>query len=103
MTRYGTDANYYIETKPDDVYPGMEQQLLDTLNRHNMLTSNSLENGHVLVQSFSEASLLKMHQLNSNVPLIRLLDKGELAQQSETQIYNVFVLMQLVSVLNIAI
>lgn len=59
MTRYGTDANYYIETKQPDVYPGMEQQLLDTLNRHNMLTSNSLENGHVLVQSFSEASLLK--------------------------------------------
>lgn len=59
LTRYGTDANYYIETKQPDVYPGMEQQLLDTLNRHNMLTSNSLENGHVLVQSFSEASLLK--------------------------------------------
>lgn len=75
LTRYGTDANYYIETKRPDVYPGMEQQLLDTLNRHNMLTSNSLENGHVLVQSFSEASLLKMHQLNSNVPLIRLLIK----------------------------
>ena len=52
LTRYGTDANYYIETKQPDVYPGMEQQLLDTLNRHNMLTSNSLENGHVLVQSF---------------------------------------------------
>lgn len=48
-----------LKQKRPDVYPGMEQQLLDTLNRHNMLTSNSLENGHVLVQSFSEASLLK--------------------------------------------
>ena len=54
-----------------------------------MLTSNSLENGHVLVQSFSEASLLKMHQLNSNVPLIRLLDKGELAQQSEADLQRI--------------
>ncbi|MCE4955494.1 MAG: glycerophosphodiester phosphodiesterase [Staphylococcus haemolyticus] len=89
LSRYGTNANYYIETKQPDVYPGMEQQLLDTLNRHNMLTSNSLENGHVLVQSFSEASLLKMHQLNSNVPLIRLLDKGELAQQSQADLQRI--------------
>lgn len=89
LSRYGTNANYYIETKQPDVYPGMEQQLLDTLNRHNMLTSNSLKNGHVLVQSFSEASLLKMHQLNANVPLIRLLDKGELAQQSEADLQRI--------------
>lgn len=89
LTRYGTDANYYIETKQPDVYPGMEQQLLDTLDKHNMLNSNALQHGHVLIQSFSEASLLKMHQLNANVPLIRLLDKGELSQQSDADLQRI--------------
>ncbi|MGW7987789.1 glycerophosphodiester phosphodiesterase [Staphylococcus shinii] len=78
LERYGTDANYYIETKSPDVYPGMEEKLLDTLNKHQLLNEQSLKKGHVMVQSFSQESLLKMKNLNSNVPLIRLLDKGEL-------------------------
>ncbi|PHK49881.1 glycerophosphodiester phosphodiesterase [Staphylococcus edaphicus] len=83
LERYGTDANYYIETKSPDVYPGMEEKLLATLNKHHMLTNQSLQNGHVLVQSFSKESLLKMQNLNTNVPLIRLLDKGELLNLSQ--------------------
>lgn len=89
LSRYGTNANYYIETKTPDVYPGMEEQLLDTLKRHNMLTSDSLNNGHVLVQSFSEESLQKMHHLAPSVPLIRLLDKNELTQQSEADLQRI--------------
>ncbi|NWK84595.1 glycerophosphodiester phosphodiesterase [Staphylococcus sp. GSSP0090] len=83
LERYGTEANYYIETKSPDVYPGMEEKLLDSLNKHHMLNQQSLSNGHVLVQSFSKESLLKMQGLNSNVPLIRLLDKGELLSLSQ--------------------
>lgn len=89
LSRYGTSANYYIETKTPDVYPGMEEQLLKTLKKHHMLTGNSLNNGHVLIQSFSEESLLKMHQLDSRVPLIRLLDKNELQQQSEADLQRI--------------
>lgn len=83
LERYGTDANYYIETKSPDVYPGMEEKLLDTLNKHQLLNEQSLKKGHVMVQSFSQESLLKMKDLNSNVPLIRLLDKGELPNMSQ--------------------
>ena len=36
------NANYYIETKSPDVYPGMEKQLLDTLDKHDLLTQNHL-------------------------------------------------------------
>lgn len=36
-----------------------------------------------MVQSFSQESLLKMKNLNSNVPLIRLLDKGELPNMTQ--------------------
>src|SRR5699024_8657085 len=89
LERYGTNANYYIETKSPDVYPGMEEAVLKTLNNHNMLNEQSLNQGHVLLQSFSPESLSKLHQLNSNVPLIRLLDKGELlslTQQDFNQI-----------------
>ena len=58
LSRYGTKANYYIETKNPNVYPGMEEQLLETL-KHHMLTGNSLNHGHILIQSFSEESLQK--------------------------------------------
>lgn len=83
LERYGTDANYYIETKSPDVYPGMEEKLLDTLNKYQLLNEQSLKKGHVMVQSFSQESLLKMKDLNSNVPLIRLLDKGELPNMTQ--------------------
>lgn len=83
LERYGTDANYYIETKSPDVYPGMEEKLLDTLNKHQLLNEQYLKKGHVMVQSFSQESLLKMKDLNSNVPLIRLLDKGELPNMTQ--------------------
>ncbi|WP_251519374.1 MULTISPECIES: glycerophosphodiester phosphodiesterase [Staphylococcus] len=83
LERYGPNANYYIETKSPDVYPGMEQDLLNTLNRHNMLTNQSLKNGHVMIQSFSQASLEKMKRLNPSVPLVRLLDKGELTSMTQ--------------------
>lgn len=72
-----------IETKSPDVYPGMEEKLLDTLNKHQLLNEQSLKKGHVMVQSFSQESLLKMKGLNSNVPLIRLLDKGELPNMTQ--------------------
>ena len=86
LSRYGKNANYYIETKSPDVYPGMENQLIQSLNKHGMLTNQSLKNGHVIVQSFSEPSLQKMKQLSPNIPLIRLLDKGELTSKTESDL-----------------
>lgn len=89
LNRYGKNANYYIETKSPEVYPGMEKQLLDTLNKHGMLTQNSLQNGHVMIQSFSGNSLEKVHKLNSKVPLIRLMNKFELAISSEQDLKHI--------------
>lgn len=83
LERYGPDANYYIETKSPDVYPGMEEAVLEALDAHHLLNKHSLNNGHVLIQSFSVESLTKLHRLNSNIPLIRLLDKGELPRLSQ--------------------
>lgn len=71
FSRYGKSANYYIETKSPEVYPGMEEQLLQTLKNHDLLQHPTV--GKVIVQSFSKESLLKMHDLNETLPLVQLL------------------------------
>ncbi|WP_083006488.1 glycerophosphodiester phosphodiesterase [Halomonas sp. GT] len=66
--RFGHDARYYIETKSPQLNPGLEEALVETLEDHEMI-----ENGRVLVQSFEQGSLLKVRQLNEQVPLIQLV------------------------------
>jgi glycerophosphoryl diester phosphodiesterase len=83
LSRYGKHANYYIETKSPNVYPGMEDQLLQTLQKHDLLNKTSLKNGHVMIQSFSEDSLLKIHHQNKSIPLVRLLKKHQLQQLTD--------------------
>ena len=83
LSRYGKQANYYIETKSPNVYPGMEEQLLQTLQKHGLLNKSSLNNGHIMIQSFSEDSLLKVHHQNKHIPLVRLLKKHQLEQLTD--------------------
>ena len=83
LTRYGPDTNYYIETKSPDVYPGMEEKLLDTLDKHGMLAPDKLKNGQIVIQSFSQESLLKMKKLNPNIPLIQLTDVLEIPRYTD--------------------
>lgn len=66
--RFGHDARYYIETKSPQLNPGLEEALVEVLEAHDMI-----ETGRVLVQSFEQDSLLKMRELNENVPLIQLV------------------------------
>lgn len=66
--RFGHDARYYIETKSPQLNPGLEEALVEALEAHDMI-----ETGRVLVQSFEQDSLLKMRELNENVPLIQLV------------------------------
>lgn len=69
---FGNDSHYYIETKSPEVYPGMEKELLRVLEKYE-LTPKYEERGKVLVQSFSKASLLKMHDLAPDMPLVQLI------------------------------
>ena len=82
---FGTGARYYIETKSPDVYPGMEEELLRILNKYN-LTGVNERSSKVLIQSFSKESLLKMHNLNPNLPLIQLISYKEPASISEDEL-----------------
>jgi glycerophosphoryl diester phosphodiesterase len=72
FTRYGRRVNYYIETKSPEQADAMEERLLETMRRHGLL-KRSEDRWQVLVQSFSPASLLKLHQLDARLPLIQLV------------------------------
>lgn len=67
----------------------MEKQLLDTLDKHDLLTQKSLKHGHVMIQSFSGSSLEKVHHMNANIPLIRLMNKFELKKATNQDLKNI--------------
>ncbi|WP_091836437.1 glycerophosphodiester phosphodiesterase [Marininema halotolerans] len=73
IDHFGQSTNYYIETKSPDVYPGMEEKLLQTLDAHGLLTPKALQEKQVIIQSFSADSLKKIHKMNPHIPLIQLL------------------------------
>ncbi|MBH9967253.1 glycerophosphodiester phosphodiesterase [Bacillus sp. V3] len=73
IEHFGKNKNYYIETKSPDVYPGMEEKLLEILKDYNLTRQNG-PSSRVIIQSFSEESLQKVHNLNENIPLVQLLD-----------------------------
>ncbi len=68
---FGRGADYYIETKSPDVYPGMEKKLLELLDEYKLTGVNG-RSSHVIIQSFSQESLLKIHELNPTIPLVQL-------------------------------
>lgn len=68
LEHFGHDARYYIETKSPQLNPGLEEALVALLEEHDLI-----ESGRVLVQSFEQDSLLKVHELNENIPLIQLV------------------------------
>jgi glycerophosphoryl diester phosphodiesterase len=69
--RYGRSVNYYIETKNPEAAPGMEEELLRLMDKYG-LTQPAAERWQVLIQSFSPASLQKIHALRPSLPLIQL-------------------------------
>ncbi|MEK4498558.1 glycerophosphodiester phosphodiesterase [Bacillus sp. FSL R12-0069] len=76
---FGHDANYYIETKSPDEYPGIEEKLLEIINHYEIQDK-------VIIQSFSEESLQKIHNLNVNIPLVQLLSYKKEVQLTEPEI-----------------
>lgn len=73
LTRYAGRARFYIETKNPAEAPGMEDSLLVHLRRHRLVGRGANE-GRVLVQSFSAASLLRLRALEPRLQLVQLID-----------------------------
>lgn len=77
--RYGNHVNYYIETKSPESADRMEERLLDLLDQYG-LRQTAAERWQVLIQSFSEASLQKLHALDPALPLVQLYYSEETSQ-----------------------
>jgi len=69
--RYGRRVNYYIETKAPDQADMMEERLLALLDQYRL--RRPARRWRVLIQSFSAASLQKIHALDPKLPLIQLV------------------------------
>jgi glycerophosphoryl diester phosphodiesterase len=76
--RYAGRANFYIETKSPEIYPGMEEALLALMDTYG-LRKPAASRWKVLIQSFSPESLIRIHELDPTLPLIQLLQGGSAA------------------------
>ncbi|HEX2729502.1 MAG TPA: glycerophosphodiester phosphodiesterase [Rubrobacteraceae bacterium] len=74
--KYRKSVNYYIETKSPESAPGMEEELLRLMDEYG-LAKPAADRWQVLIQSFSAASLQKIHALDSSLPLIELFSGAE--------------------------
>jgi glycerophosphoryl diester phosphodiesterase len=68
---YRRRVNYYIETKAPEAADQMEERLLALLDQYKLLRG-ARRRWQVLIQSFSAASLEKIHTLDPALPLIQL-------------------------------
>lgn len=78
FNRFGQNARYYLETKSPQLNPGVEAALVKRLEAFDMINT-----GRVLVQSFEQESLLKIHELNDDIPLIQLVWYSPSQEDSE--------------------
>lgn len=69
---FGSDVNYYIETKSPQDNPGMAEALLKALKKHHLLGSD-VPKGKVIIESFDRDSLRKIHHKAPEIPLIQLI------------------------------
>ncbi|WP_018922051.1 glycerophosphodiester phosphodiesterase [Salsuginibacillus kocurii] len=65
---YGNDINYYIETKSTYLNEDMEEPMVELVEEYDLV-----EEGNVIIQSFHDDSLQKIHELNADIPLVQLL------------------------------
>jgi glycerophosphoryl diester phosphodiesterase len=69
--RYGTRANYYIETKEPETAPLMEEELLRLMDKYG-LRAPAVTRWQVLIQSFMPESLQEIHARDPSLPLVQL-------------------------------
>lgn len=73
---FGDRVRYYIETKDPELNPGMEEALVRLLERYGLLEGVD-RTERVLIQSFSEVSLMRVRDLDPRLPLIQLAGRAE--------------------------
>ena len=86
--RYGTDTNYYVETRSSEAPPGnpgvddssgMEEELLRLMDQYG-LREPAAGSWRVLIQSFVPASLAEIHAEDPSLPLVQLYSDEETSE-----------------------
>ena len=65
---------YYIETKSPEVYPGMEEKLLEKLHYYDIADKT-------IIQSFSSDSLRKVRQLDRHIKIVQLYSSDDYTKE----------------------
>ena len=76
LERYRKGVNYYIETKSPATADRMEERLLGLMSEFK-LREPAAKRWQVLIQSFAQESLVKIHALDPSLPLIQLYFGGK--------------------------
>ncbi|MFT8321751.1 MAG: glycerophosphodiester phosphodiesterase family protein [Bacillus sp. (in: firmicutes)] len=84
--KFGNSTKYYIETKAPGTNPGMEEALISLLEKYNIISENNPHTSQVVIESFSSASLKKIHSLNKNIPLLQLVEYSDTALITNAEI-----------------
>ncbi|ADU32461.1 glycerophosphoryl diester phosphodiesterase [Evansella cellulosilytica DSM 2522] len=72
---FGNSIQYIIELKSPHLYPKMEMELLNLLEKY------QIEDDHIIIQSFDEKCLVNIHKQNANIPLFQLLKRPNTDEQ----------------------
>jgi alkaline phosphatase D len=84
MKKKDQKVGLYIETKAPDIYPGMEEKLVEILKKNGYLKKDK-----VIFQSFSEASLRKLQEIiPEDIPLIQLYSPKMILGQNLDDVFN---------------
>ncbi len=87
--KFGDQLNIMIELKESKTNHGIEEKLVDLLREYEMInTTDEDENPKVVVHSFYEKMLKQVHELNKDIPLLKLVtfDEGETTELSKGEI-----------------
>ena len=81
--------NFMIELKKSETNHGVEEKLVNLLREYDMINSAEKDKKpKVIVHSFSEKMLKRVHELNEDIPLVKLItfEKDETAELSKVEI-----------------
>lgn len=85
ITHFGNSIKYYIETKRP-FNPDMDKELMRVLLKHNLIGMGSKKK-QVIIQSFSEESLINIRSHYSDVMLVRLKSKPSISELKDFKEY----------------
>ena len=77
-----------IELKKSENNKGIEEKLVDILEEYDMISTEKDKQPKVFVHSFHEKGLKRVHELNDEIPLLKLVtvDEDETPELSQREI-----------------